>query len=309
MFAENLFCIKGVLLVIFQGLISILLPDLCNLHGSPWCVCVRTCSGVSNFLLPHGLQPTRFLCPWNIPGKNTGVGCHFLLQGIFSVGRQLLYHQRHLGSPFYMALHILKKKPKPLLSQEEPNNNNQLQSGEKGFPNSISSLFCSGEVSRNFCSLHNLFTVQYQGMTTHHTPAFNPLMLTSIETTHHTHTQNNRISFQTSSSSLLKIIFSSFATRPFWQAPKSGLCALTHGRWQLSSHRSCPPLIHVAYHDHIPLPMMALIMSLTQLKKKKKSIGSYGLRNKYKIFIQPTKSLLPSLSHLLFQQHYNDYLT
>ena len=29
---------------------------------------------------PHGLQPTRLLCPWNAPGKNTGVGCHFLLQ-------------------------------------------------------------------------------------------------------------------------------------------------------------------------------------------------------------------------------------
>ena len=25
----------------------------------------------------------RLLCPWNSPGKNTGVGCHFLLQGIF----------------------------------------------------------------------------------------------------------------------------------------------------------------------------------------------------------------------------------
>ena len=28
-------------------------------------------------------QPSRLLCPWAIPGKNTGVGCHFLLQGIF----------------------------------------------------------------------------------------------------------------------------------------------------------------------------------------------------------------------------------
>ena len=34
-------------------------------------------------LLPHGLQSTKLLCPWNYPGKNTGVGCHFLLQGIF----------------------------------------------------------------------------------------------------------------------------------------------------------------------------------------------------------------------------------
>ena len=34
-------------------------------------------------LRPHGLQLTRLLCPWNFPGKSTGVGCHFLLQGIF----------------------------------------------------------------------------------------------------------------------------------------------------------------------------------------------------------------------------------
>ena len=37
-----------------------------------------------NSLWPHGLQPTRLFCPWDFPGKNTGVGCHFLLQGIFS---------------------------------------------------------------------------------------------------------------------------------------------------------------------------------------------------------------------------------
>ena len=29
---------------------------------------------------PHRWQPTRLLCPWDSPGKNTGVGCHFLLQ-------------------------------------------------------------------------------------------------------------------------------------------------------------------------------------------------------------------------------------
>ena len=32
---------------------------------------------------PHGLQPCRLLCPLDFPLKNTGVGCHFLLQGIF----------------------------------------------------------------------------------------------------------------------------------------------------------------------------------------------------------------------------------
>ena len=30
-------------------------------------------------LWPHGQQPTRLLCPWDFPGKNTGVGFHFLL--------------------------------------------------------------------------------------------------------------------------------------------------------------------------------------------------------------------------------------
>ena len=32
---------------------------------------------------PHRLQPARLLCPWNSLGENAGVGCHFLLQGIF----------------------------------------------------------------------------------------------------------------------------------------------------------------------------------------------------------------------------------
>ena len=40
-------------------------------------------SGMSNSLWPHGLQPTRLLCPWDFPVKNTGVGFHALLQGIF----------------------------------------------------------------------------------------------------------------------------------------------------------------------------------------------------------------------------------
>ena len=31
---------------------------------------------------PQGLQPARLLCPWGFPGKKTGMGCHFLLQGI-----------------------------------------------------------------------------------------------------------------------------------------------------------------------------------------------------------------------------------
>ena len=36
-------------------------------------------------LQPHGLQPARPLCSWDSPVKDTGVGCHFLLQGIFLI--------------------------------------------------------------------------------------------------------------------------------------------------------------------------------------------------------------------------------
>ena len=63
---------------------------------------------MSDSLRPRGQQPIRFLCPWNSPGKSTGVGCHFLLQGIFLTQgfnsgllhcRQTLYHLSHQGSP------------------------------------------------------------------------------------------------------------------------------------------------------------------------------------------------------------------
>ena len=37
-------------------------------------------SVVSDSSWPHGLKPTRLLCPWDFPGKSTGVGCHCLLR-------------------------------------------------------------------------------------------------------------------------------------------------------------------------------------------------------------------------------------
>ena len=37
---------------------------------------------ISDSVRPHGQQPTRFLCPWDSPGNNTGVGCHLLLHYI-----------------------------------------------------------------------------------------------------------------------------------------------------------------------------------------------------------------------------------
>ena len=77
---------------------------LCNNHkirsregwcGHSWthlvrvCVCACMCMCVSAQLCltlqPPGLYPTRLFCPWDFPGKNTAVGCHFLLQGGLSL--------------------------------------------------------------------------------------------------------------------------------------------------------------------------------------------------------------------------------
>ena len=60
-----------------QGLLSF--PSLLHLPHTLWLIillhdCVFSCSVMSSFL---------HLCPWNFPSKNTGVGCHFLLRGIF----------------------------------------------------------------------------------------------------------------------------------------------------------------------------------------------------------------------------------
>ena len=65
-------------------------------------------SVVPDSLRPHGLKPTRLLCPWDFPGKSTRVACHFLLQGIFLTQgpnpglphcKQTLYHLSHQGTP------------------------------------------------------------------------------------------------------------------------------------------------------------------------------------------------------------------
>ena len=60
---------------------------------------------MSDSVWPHELWPARLLCPWDFPGKNTRVSCHFLLQGSFPTQgskpgplncRQILYWLSHL---------------------------------------------------------------------------------------------------------------------------------------------------------------------------------------------------------------------
>ena len=79
-------------------------------------------SVVSDSLPLHGLWPTRLLCPWDSPGKSTGVGCRALFQGIFLTQeskpglqhcRQILYCLSHQGSPLitpvYQALRTVSR--------------------------------------------------------------------------------------------------------------------------------------------------------------------------------------------------------
>ena len=82
-------------------------------------------SVMSSSLQPHGLQLTRLLCPWDSPGRNTGVSSCPLLQGIFLIQgsdphllhhRQILYCLSHQGSHMtqqsYFWAYTLKVKVK-----------------------------------------------------------------------------------------------------------------------------------------------------------------------------------------------------
>ena len=69
---------------------------------------VKSLSRVQLFATPWTVACIRLLCPWDFLGKSTGVGCHFLLQGIFLTQglnpslphcRQTLYPLSHQGSP------------------------------------------------------------------------------------------------------------------------------------------------------------------------------------------------------------------
>ena len=116
-----LFCIKENLFAMWSNFNFFVIKK--TLHNMPisfsliiWgcvfgCVCISR-SVMSNSLQPHRLWPTRLFCAWDSPGKNTAMGCHFLLQRIFPTQgsnpslphcRQTLYRLSHQGSPDYMV--------------------------------------------------------------------------------------------------------------------------------------------------------------------------------------------------------------
>ena len=66
------------------------------------CCCYLAANSGLILLKLHGMQLARRLCPWDFPGKNSGGGCHFLLQRnlpnpgmgscISCIGRQVVYN-------------------------------------------------------------------------------------------------------------------------------------------------------------------------------------------------------------------------
>jgi len=54
--------------------------DLYHLYSNYSAAAAAVASVMSDSVRPRRQQPTRLLCPWDSPGKNTGVGCYFLLQ-------------------------------------------------------------------------------------------------------------------------------------------------------------------------------------------------------------------------------------
>ena len=64
-------------------------------------------SVMSDSLQPHELQPARLLCPWDSPGKNTGVDFYVLLQGIFLVQGLNLGHELKLKWSLQLVIAIV----------------------------------------------------------------------------------------------------------------------------------------------------------------------------------------------------------
>ena len=70
------------------------------------CCCCSVASVMSDSVRPHRWQPARLPHPWDSPDKNTGVGCHFLLQGWLYNGPQR--YQVLPGKCYLQSVQLLK---------------------------------------------------------------------------------------------------------------------------------------------------------------------------------------------------------
>ena len=92
------------------------------------CSVAQSCATLCD---PMDYSPAKWLCPWSFQGKNTGVGCHILLQGIFptqelNLGlpcflhcKQILYPLSHGGSP-KNPMNSMKRQKDMTMKHEAP---------------------------------------------------------------------------------------------------------------------------------------------------------------------------------------------
>ena len=95
------------------------------------CVCVCVCACMLScvwLFATHGLQPTRLLCPWNFPGKNTGAGWYFLLQWISPTQGSnphllcLLYHWA-TNRDYFLVFFLTHAAPVMYKTESKPSGN------------------------------------------------------------------------------------------------------------------------------------------------------------------------------------------
>ena len=82
-----------------------------------FCLVAKSCL---TLLWRHGLKPIRLLCPWDFPGKNTRVGCHFLLQGIFPTQVLNLHLWHWQVDSFYLPFRSIQFSPSVLSDSLRP---------------------------------------------------------------------------------------------------------------------------------------------------------------------------------------------
>ena len=136
------------------------------------CVCAYSCL---TLLWPFGLWPARLLCPWDFPGKDTGVGCYFLFQVIFLTQRSnqfllcllhcrwILYPLSHGRSPFdKLQSYGRKWRTKELLDESKRGERKswlKAQPSEKFMASGpIASWQIDGETVANFIFLGSKIT-------------------------------------------------------------------------------------------------------------------------------------------------------
>ena len=108
------------------------------------CVYVCVCALFAQSC-PHGLQPVKLLCPWDFPGKNTGVSYHAFLQGIFQT------QGVELRSPTLQVDSLPPKPPKCCVNSQKSRNYINLQNG----------FFFFQIVTANFYKIFQRISVQH----------------------------------------------------------------------------------------------------------------------------------------------------